>query len=31
MQSLTDPSTMLPNGSRGPFMRFSGAEKPAKT
>ena len=27
-QSLTDQSTVLPNGSRGPFMRRSGAEKP---
>ncbi len=28
MQSLTDQTTTLPNGKKGPFMKFSGAEKP---
>ena len=27
-QSLTDRTTVLPNGRRGPYMRYSGAEKP---
>jgi len=27
-QSLTDDYTILPNGSRGPYLRRSGAEKP---
>jgi serine/threonine-protein kinase len=28
LQARTDHSTILPNGSRGPYIRFSGAEKP---
>ncbi len=28
MQSLTDNMTVLPNGSKGPYLRHSGAEKP---
>lgn len=28
-KARTDSSTILPNGSRGPYIRFSGAEKPA--
>jgi hypothetical protein len=28
MQAVTDSGTILPNGSHGPYMRFSGAEKP---
>src|SRR5262249_4564150 len=28
-QSLTDNRTILPNGKRGPYLRNSGAEKPA--
>jgi len=27
-QARTDGCTILPNGSRGPYLRFSGAEKP---
>ena len=27
-QALTDRTTVLPNGRRGPYMRYSGAEKP---
>jgi len=27
-QALTDSSTTLPNGKSGPYLRFSGAEKP---
>jgi uncharacterized protein YjbI with pentapeptide repeats len=26
-QARTDACTILPNGSRGPYIRFSGAEK----
>jgi hypothetical protein len=29
--ALTDRTTILPNGSRGPYTRHSGAEKPAPT
>jgi hypothetical protein len=29
MQSLTDRATVLPNGKLGPYMKYSGAEKPA--
>jgi len=28
MQALTDATTILPNGNRGPYIRYSGAEKP---
>jgi len=28
LTSLTDQSTVLPNGKRGPYMKNSGAEKP---
>jgi uncharacterized protein YjbI with pentapeptide repeats len=28
MQALTDSGTILPNGTKGPYLRFSGAEKP---
>jgi hypothetical protein len=27
-QALTGSTTILPNGRRGPYMRYSGAEKP---
>jgi uncharacterized protein YjbI with pentapeptide repeats len=27
-QSFTDQATILPNGSRGPYLRHSGAERP---
>jgi hypothetical protein len=27
-RALTDETTILPNGSRGPYMRRSGAERP---
>jgi uncharacterized protein YjbI with pentapeptide repeats len=27
-QALTDDTTILPNGKRGPYLRYSGAEKP---
>jgi uncharacterized protein YjbI with pentapeptide repeats len=30
LQSLTDQSTILPNGSNGPYRRMSGAEKRAE-
>jgi hypothetical protein len=29
MLSLTDNTTILPNGKKGPYMKSSGAEKPA--
>jgi hypothetical protein len=28
MQALTNQSTILPDGRSGPYLRFSGAEKP---
>jgi hypothetical protein len=27
-QSITDHRTVLPNGSQGPYRKFSGAERP---
>ncbi len=30
-QARIDSRTVLPNGSRGPYHRFSGAEKPASS
>jgi uncharacterized protein YjbI with pentapeptide repeats len=31
LRSVTDGATILPNGTRGPYVRFSGAERPAAT